>query len=67
MEGSSGGTALALVTMLLAQMKTRGEVDLDQIEQALTMLLDRPITAEQMADAGNALAVVRGLQEVPTT
>ncbi|HEY0445415.1 MAG TPA: hypothetical protein VGD19_03080 [Allosphingosinicella sp.] len=67
MEGSSGGTALALVTMLLAQMKTRGLVDLDQIEQALTMLLDRPITPEQMADAGNALAVVQGLQGIPTT
>jgi hypothetical protein len=53
--------------MLLAQMKTRGLVDLDQIEQALTMLLDRPITPEQMADAGNALAVVQGLQGIPTT
>ena len=66
MEGSSGGTALTLVTMLLAQLRTRDMVDLDQIEQGLRMLLDRPITAEQMADAGNALAVVQGLQGIPT-
>ena len=62
MEGTSGGTALTLVTMLLAQLKTRDMVDLDQIEQGLKMLLDRPITPEQMTDAGNALAVVQGLQ-----
>lgn len=67
MEGSSGGTALTLVTMLLAQLKTRGMVDLDQIEQGLRLLLDRPLTAEQMADAGNALAVVQGLQHMPET
>jgi hypothetical protein len=64
MEGTSGGTALTLVTMLLAQLQTRGMVDLDQIEQGLAMLLDRPITPEQMTDAGNALAVVRGLQDM---
>jgi len=65
-EGSSGGTALTLVTLLLAQLKTRGDVDLDQIEQALNMLVDRPITPEQMADARNALAVVQGLQGIPS-
>ncbi len=64
MEGSSGGTALTLVTMLLAQLQTRGTVDLGQIEQGLKMLLDRPITPEQMADAGNALAVVQGLSGI---
>lgn len=62
MQGSSGGTALTLVTMLLAQLKNRDLVDLDQIEQGLRMLLDRPITSEQLTDAGNALAVVQGLQ-----
>ncbi len=66
MEGSSGGTALVLVTLLLAQLKSRNLVDLDQLEQALRLLLDRPITAEQMADAGNALTVVQGLRQVPT-
>ena len=66
MEGSSGGTALTLVTMLLAQLKARGMVDLDQIEEGLRMLLDRPITSEQMTDAGNALAVVQGLQGIPS-
>ncbi|MDP9415229.1 MAG: hypothetical protein M3Q08_14340 [Pseudomonadota bacterium] len=66
MEGSSGGTALVLVTLLLAQLKSRNLVDLDQLEQALTLLLDRPITPEQMADAGNALTVVQGLRQVPT-
>jgi hypothetical protein len=65
MEGSSGGTALTLVTLLLAQLKTRGQVDLDHIEQALNMLVDRPITPEQMADARNALSVVQGLQGMP--
>ena len=64
-EGSSGGTALMLVTMLLAQLKTRDAVDLDKIEQALKMLLDRQITPEQMADVGNALAVVQGLHGIP--
>jgi hypothetical protein len=64
-EGSSGGTALMLVTMLMAQLKTRDAVDLDKIEQALKMLLDREITQEQMADVGNALAVVQGLQNIP--
>ncbi len=29
MEGDSGGTALTLVTLLLAQMKSRDMVDLD--------------------------------------
>jgi hypothetical protein len=67
MEGSSGGTALMLVTMLLAQLKTRDMVDLDKIAQGLTMLLDRPLTTEQLADAGNALAVVQGLQKMPET
>jgi hypothetical protein len=65
MEGSSGGTALTLVTMALAQLHARGAIDLDQIGQALRMLLDRPITPEQMTDAGNALAVVQGLLEMP--
>ncbi|HEY0112644.1 MAG TPA: hypothetical protein VGB59_05765 [Allosphingosinicella sp.] len=65
MEGSSGGTALTLVTLLMAQLKTRGMVDLDQVEEALRLLLDRPLTQEQMADTGNALAVVRGLKGIP--
>ena len=56
-----------LVTMLMAQLKTRDMVDLDKIEQGLTMLLDREISPEQMADVGNALAVVRGLQEIPSS
>lgn len=66
MEGSAGGTALMLVTMLMAQLKTRNLVDLDKIEQGLKLLLDRPITSEQMADVGNALAVVQGLQDIPS-
>ena len=66
MEGSSGGTALVLVTMLLAQLKTRELVDTHQIEEALRLLLDRPITSEQMTDAGNALAVVQGLHGIPS-
>jgi hypothetical protein len=66
MEGSSGGTALTLVTMLIAQLRTRDMVDLDQIEQALRLLLDRPLTGEQMTDTGNALAVIQGLREIPT-
>ena len=65
MEGSAGGTALTLVTLLMAQLRTRGLVDLDQVEQALRMLVERPLSAEQMADVGNALAVVTGLQEMP--
>jgi len=66
MEGNSGGTALTLVTLLIAQLKTRGLVDLDQLEQALRMLIERPITAEQMTDVGNALAVVQGLVDIPS-
>lgn len=66
MEGSSGGTALVLVTMLLAQLKARGDIDLDQIEQALRLLLEREITVEQLTDATNALAVVQGLQGIPS-
>lgn len=66
MDGNSGGTALTLVTLLIAQLKTRGLVDLDQLEQALRMLIERPITAEQMTDVGNALAVVQGLMDIPT-
>ncbi len=67
MEGNSGGTALTLVTLLIAQLKTRNMVDLDQIEQALRMLIERPITAEQMTDVGNALAVVQGLKGIPSS
>ena len=67
MEGTSGGTALTLVTMLLAQLKTRDLVDLEKIEQGLQMLLDRPLTSEQMTDAGNALAVIQGLQGIPSS
>ncbi len=55
-----------LVTMLLAQLKARGDIDLDQIEQALRLLLDREITVEQLTDATNALAVVQGLQGIPS-
>jgi hypothetical protein len=65
MEGSSGGTALMLVTMLLAQLQTRDAVDLAKIAQGLAMLLDRPLTPEQLADAANALAVVQGLNKMP--
>ncbi len=67
MDGNSGGTALTLVTLLIAQMKTRDLVDLEQIEQALRMLIERPITAEQMTDVGNALAVVQGLKGIPSS
>ena len=67
MEGDSGGTALTLVTLLLAQLKTRDMVDLEQLEQALHMLIERPITAEQMTDVGNALAVVQGLKGIPSS
>ena len=67
MEGDSGGTALTLVTLLLAQMKTRDLVDLEQLEQALRMLIERPITAEQMTDVGNVLAVVQGLKGIPSS
>lgn len=67
MEVNSGGTALTLVTLLIAQLKTRDMVDLDQIEQALHMLIERPITAEQMSDVGNALAVVQGLKGIPSS
>ena len=67
MEGNSGGTALTLVTLLIAQMKTRDLVDLDQVEQALRMLIERPITADQMTDVGNALAVIQGLKDIPSS
>ncbi len=67
MEGNSGGTAMTLVTLLIAQLKTRGLVDVDQLEQALRMLIERPITAEQMTDVGNALAVVNGLKDIPSS
>jgi hypothetical protein len=67
MEGSSGGTALTLVTLLMAQLRTRDLVDLDHLEEALRRLLERPLTTEQMADTGNALAVVMGLREIPTS
>jgi hypothetical protein len=67
MEGNSGGTALTLVTLLIAQLKTKDMVDLDQIEQALRMLIERPITAEQMTDVGNALAVINGLKGIPSS
>jgi hypothetical protein len=67
MEGNSGGTALTLVTLLIAQMKTRNLVDLDQVEQALRMLIERPITADQMTDVGNALAVIQGLKDIPSS
>jgi hypothetical protein len=66
MEGTSGGTALVLVTMLLAQMQARGQVDLDQMEQSLRLLLDREISDEQLTDATNALAVVQGLKGIPS-
>lgn len=66
MEGSSGGTALTLVSLLIAQLQARGLIDLDQIEQALGLLIDRPLTAEQISDAGNALTVVQGLKGIPT-
>jgi hypothetical protein len=51
-----------LVTMLLAQLNTRGLAELDKLEQGLTMLLDRQLSPEQLADVGNALAVVQGLR-----
>jgi hypothetical protein len=65
MEGSQGGTALMLVTMLLAQLNTRGMAELDKLEQGLKMLLDRQLSPEQMTDVGNALAVVQGLMVEP--
>ena len=62
MEGTSGGTALTLVSLALAQLQNRGLIDLGEMEQALHMLIDRPLSAEQITDAGNALTVVQGLQ-----
>ena len=35
------------------------------MEQALWMLIDRPLSAEQITDAGDALTVVQGLLGSP--
>jgi hypothetical protein len=67
MQGTSGGTALTLVTLALAQMQNRGLIELVEMEQALRMLIDRPLRAEQITDAGNALTVVQGLLGTPAT
>jgi hypothetical protein len=47
-------------------MQNRGLIELDEMEQALRMLIDRPLSAEQITDAGNALTVVRGLRGTPS-
>jgi hypothetical protein len=65
MDGTSGGTALTLITLALAQMQNRGLIELSEMEQALRMLIDRPLSAEQITDAGNALTVVQGLLGAP--
>jgi hypothetical protein len=62
MEGPSGGTALTLVTLVMAQLQNRDLIDLEHIEQALQILIDRPLTAEKITDARNALTVVQGLR-----
>jgi hypothetical protein len=62
MEGSAGGTALTLVTLVLAQLQNRGLINLEHIEQALQILVDQPLTTEQITDAENALTVVQGLR-----
>jgi hemolysin activation/secretion protein len=62
MEGPSGGTASTLIALVMAQLQNRGLVDLEHIEQALQILIDRCLTAEQITDAHNALTVVQGLR-----
>jgi hypothetical protein len=48
-------------------MQNRGLIELVEMEQALGMLIDRPLRAEQITDAGNALTVVQGLLGTPAT
>jgi hypothetical protein len=62
MEGSSGGTALTLVTLVMAQLQNRGLINLEHIEQALQILVHQPLTAEQITDAENAHTVAQGLR-----
>jgi hypothetical protein len=62
MDGTSGGTALTLVTLVMAQLQNRELIELEHVEQALHILIERPLTAEQIIDARNALKVVQGLR-----
>jgi hypothetical protein len=62
METTSGGTALTLVRLVMAQLQYRGLIDLEHIEEVLQILIDRPSTKEQIADAGKALTVVQDLR-----
>jgi hypothetical protein len=53
---------MTLVTLVMAQLQNRGLIDIEHIEQALQILIDRRLTGEQITDARNALTGVQGLR-----
>ena len=60
--GTPGGAALVLVGTLIAQLSTRGLADVAQMETALRLLLERPVTLEQREDTLNAIGVLEGIR-----
>jgi hypothetical protein len=66
-EPNEGDVALFLVNLLAAQLKAKGLIDVDQMEQATTAMLSRPISSKQKAAVEMAMHSIRGLKGIPPT
>lgn len=60
-----GDVALFLISAIAAQLKTKGLIDVDQLEQGSRMMLQRPISPKQRASIEMALHTIHGLKGIP--
>jgi hypothetical protein len=63
-RADEGDVALFLVSLLIAQLKAKGLIDVDQMEQATTIMLSRPISPKQKAAAEMALHSIQGIKGI---
>ena len=62
----AGDVALFLISAIAAQLKAKGLIDVDQLEQGAQIMLSRPIAQEQKAAIEMALHTIRGLKGIPS-
>jgi hypothetical protein len=60
-----GDVALFLISAIAAQLKAKGLIDVDQLEQGSRIMLTRPISPKQRASIEMALNTIQGLKGIP--
>ena len=61
-EPNEGDVALFLVSLIAAQLKSKGLIDVNQMQHVSEMMLSRPISDKQKATIEMALHSISGLQ-----